>query len=308
MENSYCGLRCSGCSYKTAGKCSGCKPEVENKYLADVGRAIRISKLREEALKEGLDVSDIRDEISDDSYVAPVKEVDPATRYSTYCPIAICCKNNNYEGCTDCNKRISCYDYNCKGKMSSIIETKLDLWGVTTHGLKESVNYQRLLLICYIFLLVPDILTKLTSSTIVTLIYIPITGLTMFGYIKMVPYSPIFRVTVLLTTGDLLVRFLVDIIDYGTLVNGALSVFGMLVAVVNYKITFDAYADMVSEVDDVLERKWLRIWPLTIIVYVIGALIVLSSKVLALGLIPFALLDLIIIIYMIKTIKVSKIN
>nr|MCR5728176.1 hypothetical protein [Lachnospiraceae bacterium] len=128
------------------------------------------------------------------------------------------------------------------------------------------------------------------------------------GYIKMVPYSPIFRVTVLLTTGDLLVRFLVDIIDYGTLVNGALSVFGMLVAVVNYKITFDAYADMISEVDDVLERKWLRIWPLTIIVYVIGALIVLSSKVLALGLIPFASLDLIIIIYMIKTIKVSKVN
>ena len=313
MENSYCGLRCTQCTYKTAGKCAGCKPGIEYKYQEDLCRALEIAKKRDQAYEAGLDPSESLPLLEDSSFKNiknfPEDETEESgTRYSTYCPIAICCKNQKIESCFFCDKRFACQNYNSKVNMNSVIESKLNLWGVTTHGLKESVNYQRLLLICYILLIIPSVLTKLASSPAIALIYIPLSGVAMYGYSKMIPYSEIFRVTILFTIGDLLVRFLVDIIDYGVLVNGALSIFGAVISVINYKITFDAYADMVSDVDDRLEKRWLRVWPFTIIIYIVFAVLALALQSFELILVPMVVLNIIIILNMLSTISVCKNN
>ena len=286
MENSYCGMRCIQCTYKTAGKCIGCKPEIENTYLKE---------LSEKAGQHELTAGNTYPE-------------DTSKRYSTYCQIAICCRKNKYESCGECNKRPSCYDYSCKGRMSSIIEARLNEWGVTTHGLKESIYTQILLLFCFVLLIIPDIASSISSKIIFTLLYLPITAVTVFGYSKMVKYSEIFRVTVLFTCGDMLIRFLRDIIDYGTLVNMVLSILGLAISVLNYKITFDAYADMVSDVDDRLEKQWLHIFPITVTLYVIACIAVLFTQSTVALMLPSVIMDIIIIAYMIRTIEVCKRN
>ena len=290
MENSYCGLRCNQCIYKTQGKCCGCKPEVENTYLLSLHREIE---------------PDADMQMADNSDVVPEES---KTRYSAYCPIAMCCKNKEYENCFLCDKRYTCQDYNNKGAMCRVIESKLDLWGVTSHGLRDSVKYQWFLLVCYIFLILPSIMTKLFSTPLLALIYIPLSGIAIYGYSKMIPYSHIFRVTILFTAGDMLVHFLVDIIDYGSLVNLALSAFGMVISVINYKITFDAYADMVSDVDDRLEKSWLRIWPLTVFLYIACGVVILFTFTLEFAIAPPIILNILIIVNMIRTIDVSKVN
>ena len=189
--------------------------------------------------------------------------------------------------------------------MSSVIELKLNEWGVTDHGLKASVKYQRLLLICFILLIVPSVASLVEPKF--SFIYIPLAGLSMYGYSKLIPYSEIFRVTVLLTGGDMLIRFLTDIIDYG-LLNMILYMIRFAISIVNYKITFDAYADMVDEADDRLEKRWLQFWPLTIALYAICAVILLFTQSAIVMALPSIIMDIVIIAYMIVTIEVCKKN
>jgi hypothetical protein len=231
-----------------------------------------------------------------------------AHRYSEYCKIAICCKSKNFESCADCNARMTCTDYSKKGIMHSIIQSKLDVWGVTDHGLKESIKYQWILIFCYFLLLIPDVLSKFDTNVPYVLVYIPVSLLSIYGYVKMVPYSHIFRVTVLFTAGSILIRFLVDIIDYGFLVNGVLSAGNAVISLLNYKITLDAYADMVSQVDVTLEKSWLRVWPVTIILYAAAVIIALAKGYLFLMAIPAVLLDILIISLMLRTISVCRKN
>ena len=231
-----------------------------------------------------------------------------ANRYGEYCKIAICCRSKKLENCSDCNIRMACTDYSRKGIMYSIIQSKLDAWGVTDHGLKSSIKYQWVLIFCYFLLMIPDVLSKFDTNVPYVFVYIPVSLLSIYGYVKMVPYSPIFRVTVLFTIGSILIRFLVDIIDYGWLVNGVLSVGNAVISLLNYKITLDAYADMVSQVDVVLEKSWLRVWPVTIILYVTAVVIALAKGYLFLLAVPAVLLDILIISLMLRTISVCRKN
>ena len=304
MENSYCGMRCAHCRFRSEGKCYGCKPDIENKYLINISKPEDETGTFDDLTGRENFIPDVPVIFDPENRVVTNAD-DSGKRYSTYCKIAICCKKNKFDNCGMCNKRVSCYDYSCKGNMSSVIELKLNEWGVTDHGLKASVKYQRLLLICFILLIVPSVASLVEPKF--SIIYIPLAGLSMYGYSKLILYSEIFRVTVLLTGGDMLIRFLTDIIDYGSL-NMILYMIRFAISIVNYKITFDAYADMVDEADERLEKRWLQFWPLTIALYAICAVILLFTQSAIVMALPSVIMDLVIIAYMLVTIEVCKKN
>jgi len=90
----------------------------------------------------------------------------------------------------------------------------------------------------------------------------------------------------------------------------------LVVAVSCYKMTFDAYAEMISPVDSVLEKKWLKMWPLTLILYIpcysAAVILALAGKGNVLGPIlevaPAIILNIAIPILMVTTINVCKKN
>ena len=77
---------------------------------------------------------------------------------------------------------------------------------------------------------------------------------------------------------------------------------------INYKITFDAYADMVSDASDVQERRWLRLWPASVAVYVAAAIISLRFWVNIAAIVPAVLMDIVIMANILLTISVCKQN
>ena len=100
----------------------------------------------------------------------------------------------------------------------------------------------------------------------------------------------------------------INIIDYGRFVNSGLLLIGLIISVINYKITFDAYADMVSDASDVQERRWLRLWPASVVVYVAAAIISLSFRVNIAAIVPAVLMDIVIMANILLTISVCKQN
>ena len=274
MQNSYCGKRCDNCVNQTEGKCYGCKPEAA--FNRSPGNKVITN--------------------ADDS----------DRRYCTYCPIAMCCRKNNYDNCGECDKRYACADYMGRVNMDSVIEAKLYAWGVRDYGLSGAVKYLWVLFFCFMLLIIPDIAG--TYNGVMTIVYLPLAGVMMYTYGKMVPFSPIFRVTVLLTGLHILIRILINIIDYGRYVNSGLLLIGLIISVINYKITFDAYADMVSDASDVQERRWLRLWPASVVVYVAAAIISLSFRVNIAAIVPAVLMDIVIMANILLTISVCKQN
>jgi hypothetical protein len=128
MENSFCGKSCVHCPEKQNGKCLGCKPELEFAYQKSLSEAAkRVPVLRDEFADDGfsddylkpLDLTEAKEKATDQGKnLGQEKNSEQikggAVRYSDFCKIAMCCRNNNYEHCGMCTKSFACPDYGKK--------------------------------------------------------------------------------------------------------------------------------------------------------------------------------------------------
>lgn len=307
MTNSYCGKDCGFCVSRTEGKCIGCKPEVfvplhESLYISGVENA--------DEKKQIIGESDIT------SASVPTTD-ETGTRFSSYCQIAICCRNKKIEGCNECLKSYACDKYMKKGIMNTIIDSRMDAWGMIDHGLKETVPFLYILLVCFIIealLTFSSINPQLSSALFfVTLI---VTGIRAFGYYKLQSFNTDFLTVFWLTVvyiGASLFQKLLELIDYGA-IEFILLTAAILIQIASsitcYKISFDAYAELVSPVDYVLENRWKKLWKLTVIFYIIALVFGLlnlksgglSFVILSLG-VAIAIIDIITFILILATIK-----
>ena len=178
MENSFCGKSCVHCPEKQNGKCLGCKPEQEFAYQKSLSEAAkRIPVLRDGPADDGLDdylkpldLTGANGKVSDLGKNSGQKKTSEqikcgAVRYSEFCKIAMCCRNNAYEHCGMCTKSFACPDYGKKGTMNAIISAQMDAWGMVDHGLKNSVPYQWILFACFLLEIVRDVSVTLGLGT-----------------------------------------------------------------------------------------------------------------------------------------------
>ena len=137
-----------------------------------------------------------------------------------------------------------------------------------------------------------------------------------YAYNKLGDYSKIFTVVMFLTLASLALKLLVSYGGFGLFWSYPMYILQLVVAVSCYKMTFDAYAEMISPVDSVLEKKWLKMWPLTLILYIpcysAAVILALAGKGNVLGPIlevaPAIILNIAIPILMVTTINVCKKN
>ena len=204
--------------------------------------------------------------------------------------------------------------------MNTIISSKMEVWGMTNHGLKNAVPFLYILLICFIAealfsfsSLNPDI------SVIFLFISLAVTGVRAYGYFRLRSFNTGFLTVTALTVAYIfstLFLKLLETIDYGV-IGSILTIAAVLVqlasSVLCYKISFDAYAELVSPVDSVLESRWLKLWRLTIIFYILAFIIALLnlehlglSGAIICFMVAAAVLNIITFILMLATIKVCS--
>ena len=99
----------------------------------------------------------------------------------------------------------------------------------------------------------------------------------------------------------------------GTLLGFITLLVQIAASILSYKISFDAYSELVSPVDSALENHWSRIWPLTIVLcaiaLIVGFFCFASKKVQLFAfclMVAFAVINIITFILMIRTIRVCK--
>ena len=334
FENSYCGKRCAHCTEKDNGKCLGCKPELEFAYLRSVSEETKknaeLEKASEDGFLQPLDLTNVKNDISKDDS-GNLKG--GAVRYSEFCPIAICCKNKEIEHCGFCTKSFACPDYSKKGTMNVIIDAKMEAWGMIDHGLKGSVPYQWMLFVCFFLEIVRDVSMTLGRGIVAPgIITIGVALVSAYAYNKLSKYSKIFTVVMFLTLANLTLKMLVSYGGFGLFWSYPMYILQLVVAVCCYKMNFDAYAEMISVVDAFLEKKWSKMWRVTLIwyvpCYVVVAVLTLtgfagkkvgnvsivensgniSGVSTFLFMIPAVILDILIPMLMVRTIKVCKEN
>ena len=318
FENSYCGKRCAHYTEKDNGKCLGCKPELEFAYLRSVSEETKknaeLEKASEDGFLQPLDLTNVKNDISKDDS-GNLKG--GAVRYSEFCPIAICCKNKEIEHCGFCTKSFACPDYSKKGTMNVIIDAKMEAWGMIDHGLKGSVPYQWMLFVCFLLEILRDLSITLGWGIVAPgIITIGVALASAYAYNKLGTYSKIFTVVMFLTISSLALKLLVSYGGFGLFWAYPMYILQLVVAVCCYKMTFDAYAEMIGVVDSILEKRWLRMWPLTLALYIpcyaVYLILVISNKAdglaVLLSMVPPVLLNIIIPILMVSTIKVCKKN
>jgi len=331
MENSFCGKSCVHCPEKQNGKCLGCKPVLEFAYQKSLSEAAkRVPVLRDEFADDGfsddylkpLDLTEAKEKATDQGKnLGQEKNSEQikggAVRYSDFCKIAMCCRNNNYEHCGMCTKSFACPDYGKKGTMNAIISAQMDAWGMIDHGLKNSVPYQWILFVCLILEIIRDLSLTLNLGLVTPFIVtIGVAIASAYAYNKLGDYSKIFTVVMFLTLASLALKLLVSYGGFGLFLSYPMYILQLVVAVSCYKMTFDAYAEMISPVDSVLEKKWLKMWPLTLILYIpcysAAVILALAGKGDVLGPIlevaPAIILNIAIPILMVTTINVCKKN
>lgn len=241
-------------------------------------------------------------------------------RFSEFCQIAICCRKGNMDGCNECQKTFVCEKYSKKGIMNVIIDSKMEAWGMVDHGLKNAVPFLYVLLGCF---LVESFFTVFSWAPIVSNVFFifsaAVAGVRAYAFYKLRSFNTDFLTVAVLTIVyifSLLFNMLLTIIDYGV-IGMLLSLAGATVQLVSsvlcYKITFDAYAELVSPVDVVLEKRWLKIWKLTIILYIIAIIVSLLTmdKTGVSGFVLYfsaasLVLNIITFILMVTTIRVCK--
>lgn len=274
MADSYCGKNCRFCVSRTEGKCIGCKPEVfvplhESLYISGVENA--------EEKKQIIGESDIT------SASVPTTD-ETGTRFSSYCQIAICCRNKKIEGCNECLKSYACDKYMKKGIMNTIIDSQMDAWGMIDHGLKKAVPFLYILLFCFIPESIFSVIT-LTPGIPKFLILVAsiFAGIRAYGYYRLRSFNNSFLTVTALTVAfifsSLFLVFL-DVIDYGVIgvvLTFAASLIKLASSVLCYKISFDAYGDLVSPVSPVLEHRWSKLWPLTVFLCILAFVIALIN-------------------------------
>lgn len=331
LENSYCGKSCIHCPERQNGNCLGCKPDLEfdyQKFLSETAK--RTPVLRESLDDDGfsddylrpLDLTGAKGRVSDqvktpgqDNTSGQIKG--GSVRYSEFCQIAMCCRNNDYEHCGMCTKSFACPDYGKKGTMNAIISAQMDAWGMIDHGLKNSVRYQWILFACFLLEIIRDLSVTLGLGLVTPLIVtIGVAIASAYAYNKLGDYSKIFTVVMFLTLASLALKLLVSYGGFGLFWSYPMYILQLVVAVSCYKMTFDAYAELISPVDSVIEKKWLKMWPLTLILYIpcysAAVILALAGKGNVLGPIlevaPAIILNIAIPILMVTTINVCKKN
>ena len=330
LENSYCGKSCIHCPERQNGNCLGCKPDLEFDYQKSLSETSKLTPVLRDSFDEGfddeylkpLDLTGAKGRVSDqvktpgqDNTSGQIKG--GSVRYSEFCQIAMCCRNNDYEHCGMCTKSFACPDYGKKGTMNAIISAQMDAWGMIDHGLKNSVSYQWILFACFLSEIIRDLSVTLGLGLVTPLIVtIGVAIASAYAYNKLGNYSKIFTVVMFLTLASLALKLLVSYGGFGLFWSYPMYILQLVVAVSCYKMTFDAYAEMISPVDSVLEKKWLKMWPLTLILYIpcysAAVILALAGKGNVLGPIlevaPAIILNIAIPILMVTTINVCKKN
>ena len=330
LENSYCGKSCIHCPERQNGNCLGCKPDLDFDYQKSLSEASKLTPVLRDSFDEGfddeylkpLDLTGAKGRVSDqvktpgqDNTSGQIKG--GSVRYSEFCRIAMCCRNNDYEHCGMCTKSFACPDYGKKGTMNAIISAQMDAWGMIDHGLKNSVSYQWILFACFLSEIIRDLSVTLGLGLVTPLIVtIGVAIASAYAYNKLGNYSKIFTVVMFLTLASLALKLLVSYGGFGLFWSYPMYILQLVVAVSCYKMTFDAYAEMISPVDSVLEKKWLKMWPLTLILYIpcysAAVILALAGKGNVLGPIlevaPAIILNIAIPILMVTTINVCKKN
>ena len=201
--------------------------------------------------------------------------------------------------------------------MNAIIDAKMETWGMIDHGLKGSIPYQWMLFTCFLLEILRDLSITLGWGIVTPgIITIGVALVSAYAYNKLAPYSKIFTVVMILTLSSLTLKLLVSYGGFGLFFSYPMYILQLVVAVCCYKMNFDAYAEMIQAVDSILEKRWLRMWPFTLILYIpcysIAAILGLTGNGPVFGdivaLIPSVLLNIIIPILMVSTIKVCKKN
>ena len=330
LENSYCGKSCIHCPERQNGNCLGCKPDLEFDYQKSLSEASKLTPVLRDSFDEGfddeylkpLDLTGAKGRVSDqvktpgqDNTSGQIKG--GSVRYSEFCQIAMCCRNNDYEHCGMCTKSFACPDYGKKGTMNAIISAQMDAWGMIDHGLKNSVRYQWVLFACFLSEIIRDLSVTLGLGLVTPLIVtIGVAIASAYAYNKLGDYSKIFTVVMFLTLASLALKLLVSYGGFGVFLSYPMYILQLVVAVSCYKMTFDAYAELISPVDSVIEKKWLKMWPLTLILYIpcysVAVILALAGKGNVLGPIlevaPAIILNIAIPILMVTTINVCKKN
>lgn len=330
LENSYCGKSCIHCPERQNGNCLGCKPDLEFDYQKSLSEASKLTPVLRDSFDEGfddeylkpLDLTGAKGRVSDqvktpgqDNTSGQIKG--GSVRYSEFCRIAMCCRNNDYEHCGMCTKSFACPDYGKKGTMNAIISAQMDAWGMIDHGLKNSVRYQWVLFACFLSEIIRDLSVTLGLGLVTPLIVtIGVAIASAYAYNKLGDYSKIFTVVMFLTLASLALKLLVSYGGFGLFWSYPMYILQLVVAVSCYKMTFDAYAELISPVDSVIEKKWLKMWPLTLILYIpcysAAVILALAGKGNVLGPIlevaPAIILNIAIPILMVTTINVCKKN
>lgn len=330
LENSYCGKSCIHCPERQNGNCLGCKPDLEFDYQKSLSEASKLTPVLRDSFDEGfddeylkpLDLTGAKGRVSDqvktpgqDNTSGQIKG--GSVRYSEFCQIAMCCRNNDYEHCGMCTKSFACPDYGKKGTMNAIISAQMDAWGMIDHGLKNSVRYQWILFACFLLEIVRDLSVTLGLGLVTPLIVtLGVAAASAYAYNKLGSYSKIFTVVMFLTLASLALKLLVSYGGFGLFLSYPMYILQLVVAVSCYKMTFDAYAEMISPADSVLEKKWLKMWPLTLILYIpcytVAVILSLAGKGNVLGPIleiaPAIILNIVTPVLMVRTINVCKEN
>ena len=323
MENSYCGKNCGFCITRTEGKCIGCRPEVH----VPLHQSIYISSTKKVEPSDLLPDSSMQQKQPIDKSVPVLAEelmgqsADPDNmRFSRFCSVAICCRNKEIDCCSECQKTFACEKYAQKSIMNTIISSKMEAWGMTDHGLKKAVPFLYILLICFILEALFSFSTINPSISVIFLfISLAITGVRAYGYYRLRSFNSGFLTVTALTVAYIfstLFLKLLDTIDYGvigTILTLAAVIVQLASSILCYKISFDAYAELVSSVDSVLESRWLKLWRLTIILYIIAFIVALinlknfgvSGFILCFG-VALAILNIITFILMLATIKICS--
>lgn len=330
LENSYCGKSCIHCPERQNGNCLGCKPDLEFDYQKSLSETSKLTPVLRDSFDEGfddeylkpLDLTGAKGRVSDqvktpgqDNTSGQIKG--GSVRYSEFCRIAMCCRNNDFEHCGMCTKSFACPDYGKKGTMNAIISAQMDAWGMIDHGLKNSVRYQWVLFACFLSEIIRDLSVTLGMGLVTPFIVtIGVAIASAYAYNKLGDYSKIFTVVMFLTLASLALKLLVSYGGFGLFWSYPMYILQLVVAVSCYKMTFDAYAELISPVDPVIEKKWLKMWPLTLILYIpcysAAVILALAGKGNVLGPIlevaPAIILNIAIPILMVTTINVCKKN
>jgi len=318
MIDSYCGKDCSNCVSYSRGRCPGCICKTDIEIPIHDRLFITGPKKPSEDKTAVMTAEEAAESVTDTNGTEEEQGRNGAS-YSAYCPIAICCRNKKINDCSVCGKTYVCEKYAKKGIMDTIIEAKLEKWGVVDHGLTKAVPYLYILIGCFLAESLSALVLLRLESLVVSLLTLLFIGGKSYGYFGLKSYNTCFMALVFLNIGYMVAELMIMLlraIDYGiigTIMLLVLFAAQPIISVISYKIAFDAYAELVSPVNQALEGSWLKMWPLTIVFYVAAFVLAIFNfdkggiNVIYLAVnVATILLNILTFVLMIATVRVCK--